>query len=750
MKKRILSFITLLCMVTTLLPANITAFASTVDSGTCGDNITWELDDSGTLTISGTGEMPNWIAGRATPWNTWSNEKKITNVIIGNGITSIGDSAFEELPNLKSVTLNGDIQYIGKYAFNRCFNLKMRKLVLPNSVTTIEDSAFFGCNISIIELPNSVSYIGEKAFAFSENLEEIRINNEYYTFSNGCLYDSKKTKLLQCIKSESDIIIPNSVKTIGRWAFYFYNGDDGSITIPCTVTIPKTITEIESLAFWIGGLNITNVYYNGTESEWNNISIDSSNDKLTNAARTYFAYINISDKDGNKVIDTTQNMGEYIDTSSIAVPKGYKAILFTDQALTESYPLDTPISENLNLYYDIIEVNQLKITGVESADIGQKGITESVSFATDKTAKDFVATIKYSDKLNLSEVKAKDFTIEQSSETNGDYTYLYLTCAYKNDGNMPKNTTLNPFDLVFDVSESATANENLTIEFVDDETFLADSGSNTYDFDGFGTAEIKVNPILVKSITINGADEIDQAKQYTTTISPENATNKDIEWSVDNSEIATISTDGTLTPKKAGTVKITATAKDGSGIYGEKSVNVKVYAQITSISANVGEWNKTFTPSEREYTIYVPKNTASIKLKPQYNGTLKLGTQTLYNNRNNNITLSNLETVLTLNYSETGYTNSTYTIKIVKFEGTQTTVSEDGKVFTVKPINIEKGNTVILGLYKGDTFVGMEEPKVYNGEDVIFTTTKDYTNAKVMVWDSLGGMIPICEAEEVE
>lgn len=58
MKRKILSFLTLMCMVMTLLSANTTVFAAT--SGTCGDNITWKLDDSGTLTISGTGEMWNF------------------------------------------------------------------------------------------------------------------------------------------------------------------------------------------------------------------------------------------------------------------------------------------------------------------------------------------------------------------------------------------------------------------------------------------------------------------------------------------------------------------------------------------------------------------------------------------------------------------------------------------------------------------------------------------------------------------
>lgn len=460
--------------------------------------------------------------------------------------------------------------------------------------------------------------------------------------------------------------------------------------------------------------------------------------------------LNIFDKDENKVVSTTQNMGEKLDTSAITVPDGSILKLYKDKELTQEYSINTPISENLTLYYDLIEINKLKITGAESADIGQKGVTYTVSFATDKTANDFIATIKYSDKLSLSAITEKDFSItDQSSDTIDGYTYLYLTYAYKNDGNMPANTTLNPFKLIFDVSGSAEANDILTVEFVGDETFLANDNGNTYDFDSFGTAAIKVNPIPVKSITINGADEIDTPTQYTAVISPENATNKEIEWTVDNSEIAAISQDGTLTPQKAGTVKITATANDGSGICGEKTVNIKVYAQMTSVSANVGVWSKDFTPSEREYVIYVPKNTTSIKLTAQHKGTLKSGTKIFYNGRATTVQLAENETVLILNYSEIGYTNSGYKITVVKFEGTKTIVSDDGKTFNIKPVNITNGNTVILALYNGEEFADIKYEN-YNGTDISFTSDKAYTNAKVMIWDNLDNMTPVCDAETIK
>lgn len=717
----------------------------------------------------------------------------LVNIEIPEQVTDIEHNAFYECKNAKTITIGKNVQNVANAVFAGCINVQQinwnaknasfvldkyddnyffddvgtnadnTTLIISDDVEEIQDYVFSsedvnprirtvitGDTIKKIMLPYYVEdltigkNINSVDFYSTRDLKKIAIsaNNPNFVAENNIVFNKNKTEIIYYPSSIDDIkyVIPNTVTTISDYAFHNSKIKE--------LQIPNSVSKIGRY-FCTRCSSLEKIYYNGTSEEWKNISIDSTNSNL-NKVIFLKCKIILNDNNGNEISNKIQNYGEIIDTSSITVPDGYAITLYKDQALTEEYSLDTPIRENLNLYYDIIEINKLKITGAESADIGQKGITESVTFATDKAAKDFIATVKYSDKLNLAEVKAKDFSItEQSSETNGGYTYLYLTCTYKNDGNMPKNTTLNPFDLVFDVSESATANEKLTIEFVNDETFLADSGANTYDFEGLGKAEIKVNPIFVSGITINGADEIDKATQYTAVILPENATNKDIEWTVDNSDIATISVDGILTPVKAGTVKIKATAKGGNDVYAEKLVNVKVYATITSLTASVGEWDKTFTPSEREYTIYVPKNTASIKLKPQYNGTLKLGTQTLYNNRNNNITLSNLETVLTLNYSETGYTDSEYKIKIVKFEGTKTTVSEDGKSFTIKPINIANGNTVILALYNGEEFVTMQS-SVYSGTDIPFTVTDDYTTAKVMVWNNLDDIKPICDVEIVK
>ena len=92
MKKWITSILLMLALVLLCAVIPMQAQASTVDSGSCGENITWTLDDSGVLTISGTGAMADYASASAAPW--YSSRSNITKVVIENGITTIGDRAF--------------------------------------------------------------------------------------------------------------------------------------------------------------------------------------------------------------------------------------------------------------------------------------------------------------------------------------------------------------------------------------------------------------------------------------------------------------------------------------------------------------------------------------------------------------------------------------------------------------------------------------------------------------------------------
>ncbi len=242
-----------------------------VASGTCGENLTWSLDEEGTLTISGAGEMANYRGRQEidlevtyssnSPWFDYG----IKTVIIEDGVTSIGRAAF-------------------------CGCGKLERAEIPDSVTTIGEWAFSGCgSLDCIEIPEGVTSIGEKLFAYCINLRSVAIPVGVRSIGNSAFISCKKL---------TDIEIPPNVTTIGAWAFIGCNSltdiiipegiktISGSLFEDCfnlvSVTIPNSVTSIKEDAFnKCNGL--TDIYYGGSRKSWDAISIGNNNTALTDA-----------------------------------------------------------------------------------------------------------------------------------------------------------------------------------------------------------------------------------------------------------------------------------------------------------------------------------------------------------------------------------------------------------------------------------------------------------------------------------
>ncbi|MBQ3419724.1 MAG: leucine-rich repeat protein [Erysipelotrichaceae bacterium] len=150
-------------------------------------NIEWALDDEGTLTINGTGDMPDY-GNTIAPWHDYRNS--ITSIVISDAVTSIGDSDFPSCTNLTSVTIGDSVTYIGEGAFYGCSNLET--VFIPSSVTTIKEGAFYECsNLRYLVINNSVTSIGEEALLDCPNLTVYIYNNNYvknYCIDNGITY----------------------------------------------------------------------------------------------------------------------------------------------------------------------------------------------------------------------------------------------------------------------------------------------------------------------------------------------------------------------------------------------------------------------------------------------------------------------------------------------------------------------------------------------------------------------------------
>ncbi|MCQ2253941.1 MAG: leucine-rich repeat protein [Bacteroidaceae bacterium] len=217
----------------------ITANAAVVQSGSCGTNVTYVLNDDGTLVISGSGNMSNYTSDSNTPW--YNKIREIRRIQIKEGVTSIGDNTFPGCYVLTSVEIPNSVTSIGKYAF--CFCNGLTSISIPSSVTSIGERAFAYCGLTSIEIPAYVSSIGQSAFESNEYLKSIVVDkfNTKYDSRDNCnaIIETTSNNLIQ---GSGETIIPNGIVRIKSLAFYGI----GELE---SIIIPNSVTNIEDYAF---------------------------------------------------------------------------------------------------------------------------------------------------------------------------------------------------------------------------------------------------------------------------------------------------------------------------------------------------------------------------------------------------------------------------------------------------------------------------------------------------------------------
>ena len=332
MKRKVLSLVICFVLLVSLLPQTV-VFASTtiVASGTCGDNLTWALDDEGTLTISGEGEMDYY--GKEYPWHSVRGE--IKKVIIGSGVVSVQTDAFSGCSVLEVISVDANNQYLSSvdgvlysnYVTDDLYLVKCPEGYVGTlkiaDVVIINTGAVSNCTeLNEVIIPVSVLYNEIYSvtgnFNGCTNLTSFDVwgsvpssYRTYYDTIDGVLYQRSDigTKLIRCPTGVKGNLKIADVYSIGSHAFY----DCDMLT---SITIPETLESIENSAFILCDSSFE-VYYKGSETTWNEVKIGSNNTALTNATM-HFDTVSVKEilLDKTAIVLRKGEMGTIVETIS--------------------------------------------------------------------------------------------------------------------------------------------------------------------------------------------------------------------------------------------------------------------------------------------------------------------------------------------------------------------------------------------------------------------------------------------------
>lgn len=198
-------------------------------SGSCGENVYWELDDSGVLTISGSGPMTDYSFAENSPW--YENRSLIQTIIIEDDVSYISNHAFNECA-VTYIELPQSLQEIGAHAFLNCSELA--SVSFPENLSSLGIYAFSGCtSLTEVSLPVKMNTIGMDAFSYCTSLKSVKLPSSLTEISSSLFTDCSSLLAIE---------IPEGVTRIGSSAF------SGCSNLRFAV-IPDSVQDIDINAF---------------------------------------------------------------------------------------------------------------------------------------------------------------------------------------------------------------------------------------------------------------------------------------------------------------------------------------------------------------------------------------------------------------------------------------------------------------------------------------------------------------------
>ncbi len=390
------SFVLLISMVLLLSTLSIPSFAVTA-SGECGENANWSYND-GVLEIYGQGKTEDYGLLGDIPWQEYKED--ITKVIIGEGITFVSSYAFYGCEALTDVELPSTLTELSDGMFYCCYSLK--EIVLPSAITELPRGVFSACGFESFDIPDTITVIGKHVFNACEYLESVTIPDSVtqigdFAFLNtglksvtipgsvktigGCESENEMAineAPFQYCKNLESVTLLDGVETIGMGAFLDcpalkYIKIPDSVTAieyaafaSCqsleSIVLPDSISSIDEYAFY-DCKKLTDVYFKGTQAQWEEIPIGEENESLINATMHY-GYLEISDciPEDNRIISTPSTTTvKYGDTLVLhsgveKLPEGMKIKWQADSAAVTLIPSEDTLT------CEVVSVEKAEVT----------------------------------------------------------------------------------------------------------------------------------------------------------------------------------------------------------------------------------------------------------------------------------------------------------------------------------------------------------------------------------------------------
>ena len=499
----------------------------------------------------------------------------LKSVKTGEGLTTIGNKAFQDCTSLSDISLPESLSSIGQSAFTRCTALE--SITLPKGLKDIGTSAFSNSGLRTVEV--NCPIIGEKCFYNCDSLINLTFNNGVKEIGNEAFLSCDSLKTVK---------LPEGVTAIGAQSFYGSGIE--------TLSIPKTLTTIGYNAFSsLGSLQTVISYIK------NPTSVVSDFGKRYKVATLYVPY-------GRKplyqklttwknFLDIEEMDPEPGDVTGVTLNKTETSIFVgkTEQLLATVLPAD---ANDKSVTWTTSDKNIATVTAdgtVTAIKPGTVNITCSSVDNESKTATCIVTVLP---------VPVTGIAISKSAISIVKGQTEKLEATITPDNATVKNvtwTSSNP-DIAYvssdgTVSARSIGTATITCTLVDNEAKTA-------------ICIVNVVPTSVEALTLNKTAVkllLGKTEQLTPTITPADATNKNVTWTTSDASIATVSSSGLVKAIGKGTAVITCTSDDDATKVATCTVSVDMigvtrislnYTNLT-VEENDGEW--------LEYTVF-PSN----------------------------------------------------------------------------------------------------------------------------------------------